>query len=494
VSVEAIEQAGAELAERDALARLRAGDHTLWQDDPTEVADRLGWLPVIAEMQGRVDELEAFAAKADADGFAHCVLLGMGGSSLFPEVLSRTFGSDRLDLRVLDTTDPAPIARVSAELDLARCLFVAASKSGTTIETRTQLDHFWALTGGDGSRFVVITDPGSELAAWGVEHGVRAVFENRPDIGGRFSALSLFGMVPAVLLGVDVGGLLARAASADLADGARLAAVLAGSARSGQDKLTLFLPNKVASFGLWLEQLVAESTGKHGVGILPVVGEPVGPPDVYGDDRLFVALGDGPDLGPLPVVKLPFLDPLDLGTQVVVWEVAIALTGALLGINPFDQPDVAAAKAATSTVLAGTEGDAATLVGGEEPVNELLATVGPHDHLCIQAFVDSGDDDLLATLERVRHALRDRYRVATTLEIGPRFLHSTGQLHKGGPPNGVYLQILGDDPVDVPIPGRPYTFGELKAAQAAGDLITLRARGLRAARVDIDDLVTTALG
>jgi hypothetical protein len=315
------------------------------------------------------------------------------------------------------------------------------------------------------------------------------VFENRPDIGGRYSALSLFGLVPAALLGVDLRGLLERAASADLADGARLAAVLAGSARAGRDKLTLFLPSAVASFGLWLEQLVAESTGKHGQGLVPVVGEPAGSPAVYGDDRLFVALGAPPDLGGLPVVTLPFGDPLDIGAQIVQWEVAIALTGALLGINPFDQPDVAAAKAATASVLDGSiGGDVDTVVGGAEPVGELLATVRPGDHVCIQAFVDPGDEALLAALESARLAIRDRYRVATTVGIGPRFLHSTGQLHKGGPPNGVFLQLLGDDPVDVPIPGRPYGFSRLKQAQAAGDLYTLRQRGLRAARVTLEDL------
>ncbi|MBW8825636.1 MAG: glucose-6-phosphate isomerase [Acidobacteria bacterium] len=474
-----------ELRDKDALRRLLAGDHTLWQEDPSEVADRLGWLPVREEMRARLAELESFAAEVTADGLAHVVLLGMGGSSLFPEVLSRTFGGTRCDLRVLDTTDPAPIARVADELDLDRCLFVAASKSGTTIETRTQLDHFWELTGGDGRRFTVITDPGSELAAWGEDNGARRVWENRPDIGGRYSALSLFGLVPGALLGVDLVQLLDRSLAAHLDDGVRLAAVLGASVRAGRDKLTLLLPNKVASFGLWLEQLVAESTGKHGTGLVPVVGEPVGAAAVYGDDRLFVALGEAIELGDEPVLSLPFVDSLDIGEQVVRWEVAIALTGVLLGINPFDQPDVATAKAATAKVLTGdSHGDTV-----EEPIGELLATVGAGDHVCIQAFIDPGDDDLLAGLERTRLSIRDDLRVATTLGIGPRFLHSTGQLHKGGPPSGVYLQVVTDDAVDVPIPGRPYTFLALKQAQAAGDLFTLRERGLRAARVSLQELL-----
>src|SRR5262245_48147639 len=379
-----VERALSELRGRNALERLRSADHTLWSDDPTEIADRLGWLPVVTEMQLRVPELEAFADGVAADGFAHTVLLGMGGSSLFPEVLSRTFGGGRLDLHVLDTTDPAAIARVGDELDVARCRLVAASKSGTTIETRTQLDHFWELTDHAADHFVVITDPGSSLATWGREHGVRAVFENRPDIGGRYSAMSLFGLVPAALLDVELAALLGEAARADPADGERLAATLAAAARVGRDKLTLQLPAKVSSFGLWLEQLVAESTGKHGTGVLPVAGEAIGPPQVYGDDRLFVALGDGVAIDGQPLVTLPFGDSLEIGGQVVVWEIAIALLGALLGINPFDQPDVEAAKAATSEVLAGrSRGDTV-----EEPINELLATVEPGDHVCIQAFVD----------------------------------------------------------------------------------------------------------
>jgi glucose-6-phosphate isomerase len=492
----AADDATKDLVERDAVDRMLAGDHTLWQDDPTEVADRLGWLPVVREMPERLPDIEAVARGSASDGLRHAVLLGMGGSSLFPEVLWRTFGSapDHLDLRVLDTTDPAPIRRVADDLDLDRCLFVAASKSGTTIETRTQLDHFWEATGKDPTRFLVITDPGSELAAWGHNHGVRAVFENRSDIGGRFSALSHFGIVPGSLLGVDVAGILDRAAGVDLQEGARLGAVLAAAVRQGRDKLTLVLPDEVAAFGLWLEQLVAESTGKHGTGIVPVVGEPVGAPEVYGGDRLFVSLGGAtPALDPLasaghPVVELAWGDRLDLGAHVVLWEVATAMAGALLGINPFDQPDVQSAKTATAAVLdGGVPGDLPT-----SSVADLLDQVRPGDYLVLMAFVDPGDDALLDAIERRRVALRDSLRVATTVGVGPRFLHSTGQLHKGGPPSGVFLQVVGDDPDDLPIPGRPYGFSALKQAQAAGDLLALRDRGLRAARVDIDDLLGSA--
>lgn len=486
----AVDAATLDLESRDAAARMRSGDHTLWQDDPTEVADRLGWLPVVEEMGEVTAVLRRFTDEAATDGFRHAVLLGMGGSSLFPEVLNRTFGSGPLDLRVLDTTDPASIARV-AELDLDRCLFVVASKSGTTIETRTQFDHFWELTKGNAEQFVVITDAGSELAALGKERELRAVFTNRADIGGRYSALSYFGMVAGALLGVDLVGLLGRAATVDDASGVRLAAVLGAAAGAGRDKLTLVLPDDVSSFGLWLEQLVAESTGKSGVGIVPVTGEPVGPPEVYGDDRLFVSLGTSPSLDALaaaghPVVELNFHDPVDLGAQVLLWEIAVALSGALLGINPFDQPDVAAAKAATNRVL--EEGLPAI---DPVPVAHLLEKVGAGDYVAICVFGDPDDPDW-PRIEEARLAIRDRYRVATTVGVGPRFLHSTGQLHKGGPPSGVFLQVVPPDKRDLPIPGRPYSFSALKQAQAAGDLLALRERGLRAGRVDLDDLLEAA--
>ncbi len=503
-----VDAAAAALVAEDAVARMVDGDHTLWQEDPTEVADRLGWLAVVTEMRERVGELDAMAAAAADDGLEHVVILGMGGSSLFPEVLWQTFGAapGRLDLRVLDTTDPAAIARVEAEIDLKRSLFVAASKSGTTVETTSQLAHFWERTGGDGSHFVAITDPGTELAALGAERGFMAVFENRPDIGGRYSALSLFGMVPGALLGVDIAGLLDRAsemAEATGTDGSpamaaatspavRLAAVLGACALAGRDKLTFLLPPEIASFGLWLEQLVAESTGKHGKGILPVAGEDLGGPEVYGDDRLFVCVGpasDHPGLDAVadaghPVVELAYRDPLDIGGLVLLWEQAVALAGVVLEINPFDQPDVASAKEATNRVLADGPPTIETVA-----VSTLLDEVVPGDYVAITAFVDPGRFELLDGLQAARMAIRDRHRVATTLGIGPRFLHSTGQLHKGGPPTGVFIQVVGEDPTDVTIPGADLTFAALKQAQADGDLMALRERGLRAGRVALDDLI-----
>ncbi|MDP8986893.1 MAG: glucose-6-phosphate isomerase [Actinomycetota bacterium] len=490
-----------ELSDADAVARMWARDHTLWRDDPTEVADRLGWLAVAAEVQGQVGELRAMAAEAAADGLRRAVLLGMGGSSLFPEVLWRTFGPrpSGLELHVLDTTDPAAIARIGSGADLDDCLFVAASKSGGTIETRSQLAHFWELTGGDGGRFLAITDSGTELAALARERGFRRVYENRPDIGGRYSALSHFGLVPGALIGVDLAGLLDQAAEAAEATApgtaaaehpaVRLGAAMAAAARQGRDKLTLVLPHEVGSFGLWLEQLVAESTGKAGTGIVPVAAEPLGRVRSYGEDRLFVSAGYRPALDELveaghPVVELAYRHPLDLGGLVLLWEQAVALVGALLGINPFDQPDVASAKAATDRVLGEGLPDIERV-----PLESLLDQVRPGDYLALQAFVDPGDEKLIAGLQEARVLLRDRLRVATTFGVGPRFLHSTGQLHKGGPPSGVFVQVLDSDAHDVPIPDRPYGFSMLKQAQAAGDLLALRSRGLRAGRVVLDEVL-----
>jgi hypothetical protein len=427
----------------------------------------------------------------------------MGGSSLFPEVLARTFGSrpDRLQLTVLDTTDAGAVARVTADWPAPRTLFLAASKSGSTLETLSHLEHFWSELPEPGN-FAVTTDDGSALQALATDRSFRSTFVNPSDIGGRYSALSLFGLVPAVLAGVDADGLLdgADALMADFTPAARLAAIMGGGVREGRDKLTFVLDPRIASWGLWVEQLLAESTGKHGTGIVPIVGETLGAPDAYGTDRLFVAVGDvGEDAAEAlqrlsgaghPVVHVPFGAEgaelvSDLGRQCQLWEAATALAGALLQINPFDQPDVAAAKAATKKVLdSGSVPDVPV-----QPVESALADVAPGDYVAIQAYVDPGGG-AVDELERVRLAIRDRLQVATTVGLGPRFLHSTGQLHKGGPPTGVFLQVVIDDfDADVPIPNQPFGFATLKQAQAAGDLATLRERGLRAARVDLADLV-----
>ena len=498
----AAEAAVADLAGRDAIRRAYARDHTLWQDDPTEVADRLGWIFSPAQMEHVVDELAHFAKQCAADGLTNAVLMGMGGSSLFPEVMVETFGAGEggLDMVVLDTTDPAAVGRVAETLPVDNTLFVAASKSGGTIETRSQLELFWDRLRRP-EQFAVVTDPGSDLGALARDRGFRKVFENRADIGGRYSALSHFGLVPAALLGVDVIELLDRAGHmaaatapcvpAERNPALRLGAVMAAAARAGRDKLTIVLPPAIDSFGLWLEQLIAESTGKHGTGVLPVVGEPLGPPEVYGDDRLFVAVGstfsaqlDALAAAGHPVVELPYTDPLDVGAEVFRWEWATCLAGALLGINPFDQPNVAEAKAATARVLAEGLPDLAV-----EPLAGVLEQLGAGDYFAIQAYIDPWSD-VVGRLQKVRVAVRDRFGVATTFGVGPRFLHSTGQFHKGGPPTGVFVQVVGEHDVDVPIPGQPFGFGTLIRAQAAGDLQTLQRHGLRATRVALDDLLS----
>jgi transaldolase / glucose-6-phosphate isomerase len=492
-----------ELADRDAVPRAWAGDHTLWRDDPTEISDRLGWLPVVADMAARLDDVAARAA-ALAAPVDHVLVAGMGGSSLFPEVVARHAprAPGAPDLTVLDTTDPAAVARAGRELAPDRTLFVAASKSGSTIETRSHLAWAWDRHP-DPAGYAVITDPGSELGRLAVERGFAGVFENPPDIGGRYSALSLFGLVPTLLAGADAAGLLAAAgemadrlrAAAPANPAARLAAIMAAGVRAGRDKLTVVVPEAYATFGLWLEQLLAESTGKDGTGIVPVVGEPLGGPEAYGDDRVFVALGEGTQTAALdalaaaghPVAVLPAGDEFAaVGGQVLLWELATALAGALLGIQPFDQPDVAAAKEATARVLGG---DAPAVEA--TPLADMLDQVRPGDYLAIQAFVDPGSP-VVADLDRVRVALRDRLRVATTVGLGPRFLHSTGQLHKGGPDTGVFVQVVGDDPDDVPIPGAGYGFSTLKHAQADGDLLVLGDRKRRAGRVRLDELVEVA--
>jgi glucose-6-phosphate isomerase len=493
-----VDEVLAELADREAVDRLWRKDHTLWSADPTEIADRLGWLDSPTEMVGALEEIDGFVRSLTAEGITDVVVMGMGGSSLFPEVIARSFPPSAIGLSVLDSTDPAAVARV-AMLDPQTTAYLVSSKSGSTIETRSHLEFFWDQVG-RGERFSVVTDPGSELAALARERGFRHVFENRPDIGGRYSALSYFGLVPAALAGVDWTRLLASAVGA--ADGLRsndparnaglmLGAILAAGVRVGRDKLTLSIDPRIASFGLWLEQLIAESTGKSGTGVVPVVDEPLAPVDRYGDDRLFVAVGH-PDHGAgldalreagQPVVSMAFADLHDLGAQVLVWEVATAVCAIALGINPFDQPNVAEAKAATNEVLAS--GPAAL---PETSLAEVLGSIRPGDYVAICAFVDPEGQEV-EELEAVRSILRDRFGVATTFGLGPRFLHSTGQLHKGGPATGVFLQVVGDDPSDAAIPGRDLTFGRLKRAQADGDLLTLANRGLRAARATTAEIL-----
>jgi glucose-6-phosphate isomerase len=485
-----------DLIDRNAVARLFSGDHTLWRDDPAELADRLGWIPVVAEVQA---DLPGLTKRCDAlvEGIDHVLVMGMGGSSLFPEVLARTLlpAPGRPRLHVLDTTDPAAIARVGLACDPDTTLYVASSKSGSTIETRSHLEWAWARADGRG-RFAVITDPGSELGDLARERGFAEVFENRPDIGGRYSALSLFGVVPGLLMGVDVAALLHGGLDALAHSGPEvhpeqnpaleLATAIAAGVHTGRDKATFLLDPTLTAMGLWIEQLVAESLGKDGTGAVPIVSEPLGPPRVYGDDRLFLSqlpIDELQAAGHPAVVGGSDASPHGIGHLAVTMELAVALAGAAIGVQPFDQPDVAAAKAATAEVLA--EGGA---VVPETPLTDLLALLQPGDHLALQAFVDPGAP-YVAQIEAARVALRDRHRVATSLGLGPRYLHSTGQLHKGGPPAIVCVQVASEDLQDMEIPGQPFGFGHLEQAQAAGDLRTLQARGIRAGRVALAELL-----
>ena len=515
-------------------ARVWRRDPDLWKPGDAAhaaiIRNRLGWLDVTGAMRERVAELLALGAHVRESGWQDCVLLGMGGSSLCPEVLRASFGSaaGQPVLHVLDTTDPVAISRVTAAIDPARAGFIVASKSGKTLETLSHLAHFWEVmraagVAQPGDHFIAVTDPGTSLAATARERQFRNVFENPADIGGRYSALSFFGLVPAAVAGIDVEALLDRARDmrrscspgtpADLNCGLALGTTMGLLHAAGRDKVTILAPDRIAEFSLWAEQLIAESTGKEGKGIIPIGSEPLGDPTVYGDDRLFVALRIGDDaafdgaVGALrtaghPVVTLEMADLFDLGAEFFRWEFATAVAGASLRIDPFDEPNVRESKDNTGAVLARYEKDGALpdepptattggirVYGGgsgsaADAVRAHLETARTGDYVALMAYV-TPDADNETALQRLRVAIRDGRRVATTLGFGPRFLHSTGQLHKGGPNTGVYIQITADDAHDVPIPGRRFSFSVLKRAQAAGDLQSLRDHGRRVIRVHI---------
>ncbi|MGH7627981.1 MAG: bifunctional transaldolase/phosoglucose isomerase [Gemmatimonadales bacterium] len=492
---------------RSAVARrIWSRDVTVWKDDPAtpELRDRLGWLTVGEKMAQQAASLAAFGDEIRVS-FDRVVLCGMGGSSLAPEVLWRTFGRrpGYPELSTLDSTDPRAIAAADAGGKLGRTLFIVSSKSGTTQETLSFYRHYWELTGGRGSQFVAITDPGTPLATLAAERGFRRCFLNPPNIGGRYSALSYFGLVPAALIGIDVGELLhrshrmAEACAACVPDrenpGAWLGAVMGEAALAGRDKLTFILAPGVSGLGLWAEQLLAESTGKEGTGIIPVVGEPPGAPEVYGSDRIFVAitLADEADPDALvrldalraaghPVVRLTLRDRYDVGSEFFRWEFATAVAGSVLGINPFDQPNVAESKRNTERVLGGRP--APSRSAGRDDLDAFLSGIEPGHYLALLAYLPPTPEHR-RRLDAIRVGLRDRLRVATAIGYGPRYLHSTGQLHKGGPPTGHFLQIPDPAPDDIQVPGEPFTFGELLAAQAEGDFLALEGRGRPVVRV-----------
>ena len=445
----------------------------IWERDPTvwtggEEAKWLGWLDEPRRMAERVDELVAFADAVAEEGLDAVVLLGMGGSSLAPEVLRRTFRVQ--SFHVLDTTHPQAIRRVEESIDLERTLFVSASKSGGTLETRSHTDYFWELTRGRGAAFVAITDPGSDLERTARERGFRHVFPGEPTIGGRYSALSPFGMVPAALMGIDVerllgnAGLMADACRRDDGNpGYELGRAFGTGWQEGRDKICI--AETEGSFGLWAEQLIAESTGKEGKGLVPAPGESPNGPDRQAAE---------------PQVA----DPYALGGEFFRWEFAVAVAGSYLGINPFDQPDVQAAKDKTNEVLATGKEPA---VEPEGSIDALLGDANEGDYVCVQAFIEPNEQNDRRIGELVA-TLRARSGLVVTHGYGPRYLHSTGQLHKGGPNTGLFLQVVDDPGEEIAIPGKPFGFRRLLRAQAAGDYASLKERGRRAVRVRIEEV------
>jgi transaldolase / glucose-6-phosphate isomerase len=445
------------------VERIWARDATLWTG--SDESRCLGWLDEPERMRERLPDVLAFAEEARG-AFDTTVLLGMGGSSLASEVLRRSTGAE--GFHVLDTTHPAAIRRLAGSLDPERTLFVVASKSGTTLETRCHLDFFWELSGGRADSFAAVTDPGSELESLAEERGFRAVFPGEPTIGGRYSALSAFGVVPAALMGADAEALVEGAVSmaehcrSPESPGAELGLRLGAAWREGRDKVVFANPH---GFGLWLEQLLAESTGKEGKGLVPAPeNDPEGPDRQAAD----VNLDDG------------------LGAEFYRWEVAVAAAGAILGIDPFDQPNVQESKDRTQEVLSGHgRGLSPDMsVGDEAAVESLLADAAPPEYVAIQAFVDPAREAELAPLvERARAT-----GCVVTVGLGPRYLHSTGQLHKGGPPTGRFVQVVDDPGDELPIPGREFGFRRLFHAQALGDFAALRERGRPIVRVRLEDL------
>jgi len=533
-----------DLDKQKVVPRVWKKDPTVWKDDPEHekiIGNALGWLKVAETMQPHVAELVAFADEIRKAEFEYAVVLGMGGSSLCPEVLARTFSKKDgyPQLYVLDSTVPTAIRHLEQKINIGKTLFIVSSKSGDTTEPQMFQRYFHdrvKRVKGDmaGENFIAITDPGTQLIKDAAHYRFRRVFLNMPDIGGRYSALSYFGMVPFAAMGGDVKTLLERALQAEHAcvgpvgvsenPGARLGAILGSLAKAGRNKLTFVTPAPLDALGLWIEQLIAESTGKEGKGIVPVAGEPLGSPDVYSDDRIFAFIhtqssktGDiDAKLAALeaaghPVLRHTLHDPLDLGEEFFLWEFATAIAGALLTIDPFDQPNVQESKDNTKRLLGeyvqnGSLAQQKLIIAeesmrvfGDEATRDLLRRSGssmqeiftahlsrikPGDYFAVTQYIEELNN-YEGLLQQVRIAVRDEKKVATTSGYGPRFLHSTGQLHKGGPDTGVFLQITSEDINDIEIPGEKFTFGVLKQAQASGDFESLAARGRRAIRVDL---------
>jgi len=525
------------------MQRLWQRDAKLWTGSDED--NWLGWLDIVEEQIAQHDQLAKLAKEVQARGFQDVLLLGMGGSSLCPEVLRMTFGrvTHFPTLHVLDSTDPGQVKAAEHLIDIPKTLFIVSSKSGTTLEPNIFKQYFFERTKQAvgavkvGSQFIAITDPGSKMQEVAEADRFLHVFFGRPSIGGRYSALSNFGMVPAAIIGVDTKKFLERAAgmvkacgpavSADENPGAALGVVLGTAANAGRDKVTIITSPGIADLGTWLEQLLAESTGKIGKGIIPVDKEHLTTPDIYGNDRVFVyvRLESGPDADQdtkvaaiekagHPVVRIAMADIYELGAEFFRWEIATAVAGSIIGINAFNQPDVEASKIATRELTSAYEktgslpaekpvvedsgvklftdeknaAELAKLSGGDQSLvgylRAHLSRIKAGDYFAVLGYVQMNAEHE-QSLQTIRHAVRDKKRVATCLGFGPRFLHSTGQAYKGGPNSGVFLQITCDDSVELPVPGQKYTFGIVKAAQARGDFQVLADRGRRALRVHL---------
>ena len=528
------------------MQRLWQRDASLWTGD--DEANWLGWLDIVEEQIANPIELRNIAKEVWSAGFKDVLLLGMGGSSLCPEVLRTTFGkiAGYPDLHVLDSTDPAQVKAFESKVDIARTLFIVSSKSGSTLEPNIFKQYFFERTkqavGPDqaGSHFIAITDPGSKMQQVAEEDRFRHIFFGRPSIGGRYSALSNIGMAPAAVIGVDIKKFLDRAqemvracgpsAPVEENPGAALGIILGTAARSGRDKVTIITSPDISDLGAWLEQLLAESTGKVGKGIIPVDREELAAPEVYGNDRVFVYIHTkhatdvrqdakvaALEQAGHAVLRISMADVYDLGAEFFCWEIATAVAGSIIGINAFNQPDVEASKIATRNLTAEYEktgslpaekpivehdgiklftdeknaADLARAAGGDKSLAGYLKAhlnrIGARDYFAVLGFIQMNAEHE-RKLQAIRHAVRDKKHVATCLGFGPRFLHSTGQAYKGGPNTGVFLQVTCDDGLELPVPQQKYTFGVVKAAQARGDFQVLVERGRRALRVHLHDV------
>ncbi|HZU28336.1 MAG TPA: bifunctional transaldolase/phosoglucose isomerase [Bryobacteraceae bacterium] len=541
-----VDQVAAEWEKSGKTKRIWDGDTSVWTN--ADENKWLGWLHIADEQSSHIEHLERFRDEVKKEGFQHAVVLGMGGSSLAPEVLSRTFGRQNgfPQLEILDSTDPAQIRALESRLDLKKTLFIVSSKSGSTLEPNLYYEYFRsrvdAQVGRDkaGHQFVAVTDPGSSMEKRAKEDGFRHVFYGVPSIGGRYSALSDFGMVPAAAMGLDVARLLDRAETMAHScascvpvrenPGFALGSILGALGRDGRDKVTIVASPAIADFGAWLEQLLAESTGKIGRGLIPVDQEPLGNPGVYGNDRLFayIRFTPKPDAhqdealkalaaAGQPVVQIDVADPYDVGMEFFRWEFATAVAGSILGINPFDQPDVEASKVASRELTSEYEetgklpeqpplasGDGISIFAADrslasakgatvaDVLSALFERIKPGDYVAFLAYIPRNDANTEAITD-MRIAVRDERHVATCGGFGPRFLHSTGQAYKGGPNSGVFVQITCENADDLDVPGHKYTFGVVKTAQALGDLQVLNERGRRAVRVHLPGNVKQGL-